>query len=28
VLALVADFTALPAGLWLTRRGRVRTDMR
>jgi predicted RND superfamily exporter protein len=28
VLALVADFTALPAGLWLTRRGRVRTDTR
>ena len=23
VLALVADFTALPAGLWLTRRGRL-----
>jgi predicted RND superfamily exporter protein len=26
VLALLADFTALPAGLWLTRRGRAPVD--
>jgi predicted RND superfamily exporter protein len=26
VLELLADFTALPAGLWLTRRGRVGAD--